>query len=102
MKIKAFIEGATTPSTSRWGIFTSLLATAALFFAISDIDINICVITGIVFTIMAIALMFYWIITGSRDITATKYDISNLEQKIDKLDDKIIKLLRENSDKRTA
>lgn len=89
-KFKTFVEDITTLSSSRWGIFTALLAFSALLIAIGSwTNMNWLIHVGFGLIAAAVVLAIIWLIRGSRDTTATKKDINRLGKKIDRLGKKI-------------
>jgi uncharacterized membrane protein (DUF485 family) len=83
-KFKAFIEGTTTLSSSRWGIFTTLLAFSAISIAMGVwLNMNWLIYMGFGLVAVAVILATIWLKRGSRDTTATKDDINALGKKIE-------------------
>jgi len=82
--IKAFIKGATTLSSSRWGIFNTLLAVSAILIAIGAwCDMNWIIGLGLGIGILAIIIGVIWLVRGSKDPTAMKDDIDKLGTRIE-------------------
>jgi len=83
-KFKTLVEGITTLSSSRWGIFTALLAFSALLIAVGSwTNMNWLIYVGLGLIAAAAVLAVIWLIRGSRDTTATKNDINRLGKKIE-------------------
>lgn len=83
---KAFIKGATTLSSGRWGIFNTLLAISAILISIGAwCDMNWVIRLGLGIGILAIIIAIIWLVQGSEDPTATKGDIDKLGNRIERL-----------------
>jgi len=84
--IRKYWDNITTWSTSRFGIFFALLSVSAIFYAIGAVKtMNIWIVLGLTFTVLAIIFGLYCLIKGSKDPTATKDDIKGLSKEIREL-----------------
>ena len=80
-----YIDNATTPATSRIGIVFGFLALCGIFFAVEVIEtMSVWIWLGLGCAALAIILVVFWLIKGSKDPTATKDDITKLGDKIEK------------------
>jgi len=70
-----WIKRATTPTASRWGIVTLLIAISAILLAVRDMVAPIISLTftvvGFILIALAVALIVIFLVTGSKETTAT-------------------------------
>lgn len=70
-------------SSSRWGLFATLLALSAFAIAIGGwVHMNLSVYVGFGLMALAVVVAGYWLIEGSKDTSATKEDIDDLANEI--------------------